>query len=573
MSKYRQLIIGISLLLSISISSAQKIKEGTILIGTKAGVTEETLDRELKKQGIGKRKKLGSSSRVYEISVPASTETSKVLILSKNKYIKFAEVNELVPSDYIANDKYFPSSWHLPVMGVPESWDISEGNNIVIAIADSGVRTTHQDLVGNISSITGYNFYDNNTNITDVRGHGTKVAGVAAASTNNLLGISSIAPKAKILPIRISDQEGYAYFSTMAKAITYAADNGARVINISFGGGIKSSAVQSAANYFASKGGITVFSAGNDNLDPGYADIANIIAVSATGTNDLRTSWSSFGNYVDVAAPGSSIYTTSYSSDSSYSSVSGTSFSAPIVAGVVAQMLAVNPTLTFKEVDSILKATSVDKGTIGEDVYYGAGRVNALAAVSKAAGIVYQDTVNPIVAFTNLSKNKVITGNAAINISATDNMGIKEVALYLSNTLIDYENQSPYEFMLDTTKYPNGSYTLAAKAVDMAGNSATTSINVYISNGDLTPPIVKFISPTDGAVIPSGGKFVRITTSASDNTGTPVTQKLYIDNVLKFTGTTISYNWKPTPGTHALRVDATDTGLNKATTSITVIKK
>lgn len=564
--------LAIALLLLSSISYAKEYREGVILVSPKAGVSAQQLDKVLNKHAAKVKNKLNSIN-VFEVSVPVKAEEALVRALSNNRQIKFAELDRYIAPTYIANDTYYTPAWHLHKLNVPASWDLSEGAGITIAIADSGVRVSHVDLKDNISTIPGYNFYDNNSDITDVHGHGTAVASTAAGVTNNGLGVSAIAGKAKILPIRISDPAGYGLYSAMANAITYAANNGARVLNCSYGGGANSSVIQSAANYMVSKGGVVVWSAGNDNADLGFYDNPNILLISATDQNDVRTSWSSFGPYVDLAAPGTGIYVARYTSDTSYGTAAGTSFSAPITAGIVAQMLSVNPKLGFKDVESILKSTAVDLGDPGEDIYYGAGRVDAYAAVLKAKNTVAVDTVSPVVTFNNVSAGKVLTGSPLISVSATDNVAVKEVGLYLTNTLVDYEVQPPYDFIVDTTKFTNGSYTLAAKAVDMAGNSATTSINVYISNGDLTPPIVKFISPTDGAVIPSGGKPVRVTTSASDNTGTPVTQKLYIDNVLRFTGTTISYNWKPTPGTHALRVDATDTGLNKSSVSITVTKK
>jgi hypothetical protein len=480
-----------------------------------------------------------------------------------------------LPPSYVANDTYYNLAYHIHKMNVPASWDISEGAGITIAIADTGVRVSHQDIAANISSTPGYNFYDNNSDITDIRGHGTAVASTAAGVTNNGIGVSSLAGKAKILPIRIAAPDGYALYSAMANAITYAANNGARVLNCSYGGGGNSSTIQSAATYMVSKGGVVVWSAGNDNVDSAFYDNPNIILVSATNSSDTRTSWSSFGAYVDVAAPGEGIYVASYSSDSAYATASGTSFSSPIVAGVVAQMLSANPRLGMKEVDSILKSTAVDLGTAGEDIYYGAGRVDAYAAVFTAKNTVAVDTTLPIVSIKNLVTGSVLSGSSLISVSATDNVGVKEVGLYLTNTLIEYESVLPYDFILDTTKYPNGSYTVSAKAVDLAGNSSTASVNVFISNGDTVPPTVSIISPANGAIIPSGGKPVKIVTSARDDTGTAVVQKLYINNVLRttITGSALNFNWKPSPGTHSVRVDVTDTAQNKTSTSITVTKQ
>lgn len=576
MNKGKKLLVWISLVVATSLSYGQKIEKGVILVGTKAGVNEQVLDTELNKYGAKKLKKFDSIN-VYEVSVPVGKEKDKAAKLANNKHIKFAEANELVPPTYVSNDKYYTPAWHLHKMKIPDSWNISEGAGITIAIADSGVRVTHQDLAANISPIIPYNFVDSNTNVTDVTGHGTAVAGAAAAVTNNLLGVAGVAGKAKILPIRITNTDGWASYANMAKAITYAADKGVRVLNCSYGGGANSSTIQSAAAYMVSKGGVVVWSAGNDNADLGFYDNPNIILVSATDQNDVRTSWSSFGAYVDVAAPGIDIYVPTYTSDSSYGKGVGTSFSSPIIAGVVAQMLAVNPALTSKTVDSILKSTAVDLGTSGEDIYYGAGRVNALAAVTKARGTVVQDTTNPIVSFNNISAGKVLSGTYSISVAASDDVGVKEVAVYLTNTLIDYEYQYPYDFILDTTKFSNGNYTLSARAVDAAGNYSDVSTNVFITNGDVTPPKISIVNPVNNLIIPADNiKPVKITTSATDEMGTSISQKLYVNNVLKASAitTALNYSWKPpAPGTYTIRVDAFDIVKNKSSATITIIKQ
>ena len=141
----------------------------------------------------------------------------------------------------------------------------------------------------------GWNFYDNNSDTSDVVGHGTAVAGTAAAATNNSLGVASVAGAARIMPIRISDTTGSAFYSTIAQGITFAADKQVRVANVSFLGLAKSASVISAAQYMKSKGGLVVVAAGNNGIDEAITPTTSMIPVSATDSNDARASWSSVG--------------------------------------------------------------------------------------------------------------------------------------------------------------------------------------------------------------------------------------------------------------------------------------
>jgi len=540
-----------------------------VLMGPKAGLPEQAAHAIMKQHG-GKNIEKLSGMNVYRMEAPKGTSAN----LAKSKFVKFAEVDQLVAPDYIANDTYFNNAWHLHKMNVPAAWDITEGSGIIVAVADSGVITTHLDLAGQV--LPGFNTVDNTTNSNgDLNSHGTMVAGTVAALTNNARGVSSMMGKAKILPIRITNTvEGNAYFSDMAEAVTYAANNGARVVNVSYGGGGNSSTIQSAANYMVSKGGVVVWSAGNDNIDPGYYDNPNIILVSATGSNDLRTSWSSFGAYVDVAAPGSGIYTTNNAGG--YSTVNGTSFSSPIVAATVAGMLSVNPNLVMSQVDRILKETAVDLGTVGEDIYYGAGRVDTLAAIQAAMVEPTIDSINPIATITSPTAGATLRDTVVVSVNATDNTGVTKVELRLTNTLIATETSAPYDFALDTLAYPNGSYTLSATAYDAAGNTNVSTVSVFIANNDFFPPVITINSPTDGGRV-SGKKPIKVTSSAVDESGGVVTQKLYINNSLVATvqGTTLSYNWnigKLPLGQHVLRIEASDVSGNVSTKSITVTK-
>lgn len=226
--------------------------------------------------------------------------------------------------------------------------------------------------------LPGFNTADGSSNISDIHGHGTWVAGTIAALTNNGIGVSSVAPNVRMIPVRVSNfEDGSAYASDIAEGIALAADNGARVVNASYGAS-ESLVVQSAASYMKSKGGLVVMSAGNENTNISYSNPIDIITVGATDLDDAKASFSNYGVPVDVSAPGVGIYTTDRMGG--YSIVSGTSFSSPITAAAIALIMQSNPLLTPNEVEGVLLSSSDNVGLS----MMGAGRVNVYASVQEA---------------------------------------------------------------------------------------------------------------------------------------------------------------------------------------------
>jgi subtilisin family serine protease len=302
--------------------------------------------------------------------------------LSNHVGVLWAERDQLVHYHFIPNDPLYSQEWYLPKIQAPSAWDTTTGsNNIVIAILDSGMESTHADLAAN--AVAGYNFYDNNSDTSPIDTHGTSVAGIAAAVGNNSIGVSGVTMNCKLMPLRITDTNGFALFSTMATAVTYAANNGARVANLSFGAK-DSLSVSNAAKYLSSLGGVLVISSGNETTFDATPENPYELVVGATDQNDVLATWSNTGNNQDLVAPGVTIKTTTLGS--SYGSGTGTSFSSPVVAGVAALVMACNPVLTGPQVQAILKSTADDLGPPGWDSSYGWGRVNAFRAVSAAFG-------------------------------------------------------------------------------------------------------------------------------------------------------------------------------------------
>jgi subtilisin family serine protease len=295
---------------------------------------------------------------VRVLRVPASKRDRVAAALRHNPNIKFAEPNGVAAAGALTNDPYVVEGfeWHVPRIQAPQAWSISSGNATTVAIVDTGVAANHPDLAGKV--LPGYNFYANNTNSADDHGHGTAVAGAAAAQGDNGVGVAGVAWNASILPVKISDPTGYASYSNMAKGLTYAVDHGARIINISFYGSSSSSTLQSAANYVWNNNGVIFACAGNTgSSSPQYpAACSTVIAVSNTTSTDTLSSTSTYGSFISLSAPGTSIWTTNR--DGTYGAWSGTSFSSPVAAGVAALLVAHDPQITNARIAEILKQNS-----------------------------------------------------------------------------------------------------------------------------------------------------------------------------------------------------------------------
>lgn len=550
--------------------TAERWVPGRLLVQPRPGLSDEEFAKILKVHGAKSVGRIpGINVHIVQLP-PNASEKAVAAQLAHNPHIKFAERDMLLKPELTANDTYYFSEWHLTTIGAPSAWDISNGNSITIAIVDTGVEASHPDLAGKL--VAGWNYADNNSDTSDVFGHGTKVAGTAAAITNNGIGVAGVAGGAKIMPIRVTNTSGLGSLSYMASGIVWAADRGARVANLSFEAVGGYSTTQSAAQYMKNKGGLVTTAAGNGGTQQTFAYSDTNIVVAATDGVDNRASWSNYGDFISLAAPGVSIYTTA--PGAGYGAVSGTSFSAPITAGVVALMMAANPTLPAAKIQSLLYSTALDLGSAGKDIYFGYGRVNAGAAVLAARNTSISDTVAPTVSLTAPASGATVAGLVSVNVSASDNVGVSGVDLLVNGTKLASDSASPYGFTWDSSKVPDGNVTLTADAYDAAGNRASSSITVKVANtADAVPPVVVISQPGDGAKV-SGN--VNIVATASDNVAV-ARMTLYIDGESRVTasGASLSYNWKTrrdSMGTHTIRVDATDPSGNTGSRIIQVVK-
>jgi len=550
----------------------EKHVAGRVLVQPRPGLSVAELDNILKPHG-GRRGQEIKQINVHIIELPPQANAVAVTdALRKNRHLKFAELDGVVGPALYPNDPQYSNAWHLPKIGAPAAWDSTQGVGVTIAILDSGVDTTHPDLQSQI--VPGWNFYDNNNNVADVHGHGTSVAGVAAAAGNNGVGTASVSFRSKIMPMRITDTSGNGYFSMMASALTWAADHGARVANISFHAVSTSATVDSAAQYMRSKGGIVVVSGGNTGALQTDPQRTSLTAVAATSTADGRTSFSSWGDHIDIAAPGVGLWTTTRGGG--YDLVSGTSAAAPVVAGVYALMMSANPALQPAALDNALVSTALDLGTAGYDQYFGHGRVNAAAAVSKALQTSPGDSLPPTVAITSPTGGTA-AGLVPVDVSASDNVGVARVELYANNALVAIDTSAPYGFTVDSSKYAGGQLALEARAFDAAGNSTVSSTVSLATSNDTVAPTVAILSPSGGSAV-SG----TVTVSASavdDQKVAKVTLTIDGKLVASSTSTSLKYSWavprpkgKQSPNS-TLTARAEDASGNSASASVSVTRK
>lgn len=494
--------------------------------------------------------------------------------------VEFSEVDRVVPPAQVTpDDPYFGSQWALPRIEAPAAWETTTGApGVIIGIADTGVDPGHPDLSSRL--VAGWNFYDNNTDTRDVYGHGTKVAGTAAAAGNNGTGVAGVCWDCWIMPLRISATNGYASYSAAASAIVWAADHGARVVNVSYMMST-SSTVRSAAQYMSNRGGVVSISAGNYSEYETSPDNPYVLTVSATDASDNLYSWSNTGNNVDLAAPGC-VYTTT--NGGGYGGGCGTSFSAPLVAGVAALVISENPGFGGAEIIERLQQTADDKGPGGWDPTFGWGRVNAAGAANPgggAGGTV--DTEPPSVSISSPAEGSTVWGTVLVEAYASDNEGVSSVNFYVDGSLLRTDTSAPYSATWGTDSESDGTHVLGVMALDAAGNSAYSSIAVEISSApepppppdDTTAPTISITSPSNGQT--ASGR-VGVEVAAYDAVGV-VLVELYVDGSFETSSSsapfTTSWNARPkkvSNGNHTLEVRAYDAAGNVGSASIVVTK-
>jgi thermitase len=387
----------------------QRYAERQVLVKFKTGLSEKLIEGTLTAFGARTIQKI-DALEVYQLRIPATASVEEtVFALGRDPDVEYAEPNFIA---HIAaatpNDPYFRYQYALRNTGqeigtdgpkgksdadikAPEAWGETKGDEAtIIAIVDTGVDLLHPDIKNRILS-SGRDLVNDDFDATDDHGHGTHVAGIAAADTDNDVGVAGVAWNCKILPIKVADENGDSYYSWLIDGIRWAADNGADVINVSLGGEDSSSALRDALRYAYEKGAVIAASAGNEDTAVSYpaAYDAYCLAVAATDYDDARTSWSNHGPEIDVAAPGErvlSLVPTWYWGDDSapYGFGSGTSMSAPHVAGLAALIKSYKPWLNPGEIMNIIRYSADDINSSqhkGKDEYIGYGRIDMAKAL------------------------------------------------------------------------------------------------------------------------------------------------------------------------------------------------
>ena len=308
--------------------------------------------------------------------------------LERDADVAAVQPNYLMKPDWIPNDTMFKRHRYnqqdsLPVVKAPQAWNINRGRGARIVVIDTGIYANHPDIKGKV--VGARNVVNDTSNVYDTWGHGTHVASIAAANTNDGQGIAGAAPSSRLLIAKASRPDGLIPVAAEIKAIRWGANRGGDVINMSFGTPYNTGpAVQRAINYARSKGALPVASAGN--LARGQKPRANypasyngVVAVGSVNGWRKKSWFSNSGAHVDLVAPGQAVQG-AYKAKG-WAGISGTSQSAPHVAALAALLESQAPARGPVAKEKLMKRTAKDMGAAGRDNQYGHGRVNFESAL------------------------------------------------------------------------------------------------------------------------------------------------------------------------------------------------
>jgi len=318
--------------------------------------------------------KFKNTSIVSAVKVEPGRETEAAKVMGARNDVEFAEPDVIQQRAALVNDPLIGSQWHHSVIHSFKAWDYGIGQSDVrVAIVDTPFQMDHPDLEAN--TVDGWDVVSNQVVHSSAGiSHSTFCAGLVSAVANNGIGVAGVA-NCRILPINITGAT-----SEMCDAVYWAADNNVRVVNISWTGA-DSAALNAAGMYLRTHvRGLLVMAGGNGTGELDYDNQPDIWCVSMTDSAD--NPHSKYGRSIDFAAPGFAMFSTT--TNGSYATDSGTSFAAPVFAGVVARLFAINPLLEPDDAIDILKQTAVDLGDSGWDMWFGWGRIDFGAAAEMA---------------------------------------------------------------------------------------------------------------------------------------------------------------------------------------------
>ena len=323
---------------------------------------------------------------MHAFGVPADAADRFVATLRMVPGVLAVQADHRVSSARTSNDPLLTRQWPLKQMHVQRAWDVDIGvtSPVDVAVLDTGVDSSHPDLVGRV--VDGIDTVDGDTDASDEHFHGTAVASVIAADANNGVGIAGISWGAQIVPTRVLGSDGVGTECTIAAGIVWAAEH-ARILNMSLGATTACTDVmQVAVNYARQRGALLIAAVGNSgrkgNPPEEPADCAGVVGVGATDQRNRVASFSEHGPQVALSAPGVRVLAAYRGSPvKSWAYFDGTSMAAPMVSGVAALLLSRHPDWSAAQVQQRLLATAVDRGRRGRDDYYGVGVVDAARAL------------------------------------------------------------------------------------------------------------------------------------------------------------------------------------------------
>lgn len=455
--------------------------------------------------------------RTYQLQLSNTAQTAQALAwLKQNDMIEYAERVPATNKFLTPNDPSFSSQYALSLINATGAWNLfSTGSNIVIAIVDDAVQYNHSDLSANIwhntaevpsnnidddgngyiDDFVGFDVADNDSDPSPPGSsfdHGTAVAGMASAVTNNGTGVAGIGFSCKLMCIKATaDQASGSTITNGYEGIVYAAAQHADVINLSWGGDIYSNTGQSVIDYAVSQNCIVVGAAGNSNVTtPFYPAAFNgVVSVAATTSNDQKASFSNYGNWVDVSAPGNNVYTTNVGN--TYGNFSGTSFASPLVAGLLGLMKSLNPTIPNADIINCLTSTTTNINAQNPSYtgLLGAGRINALAAMQCINATLL---LPPVANFTVNSTTVTAGGRLTFTNQSTYNP-TSWVWSFPGGTPSTYNGQTPPQITYSTA----GTYNVSLTVSNNNGadtETKTAYITVQPAGGCLS---VNYPTPSD----------------------------------------------------------------------------
>ncbi len=515
------------------------------------------------------------------LRVDASAFDATAASLAESGLLEIVQKNYLYEPSAVPDDIHFPRQRHLTQSRVDRAWDTTIGSeDVIIAIVDTGVDPEHPDLSEKI--VDGWNVVENSADFSDVNGHGTMVAGVAAAMSDNRRGVAGVAWESPIVAVRVTDSDGGTSAGNLAAGILWAAERGARVINVSFAPLWSNRVVRAAAQQAYHRGSLVVISAGNAGGTTSAAGFTEGFFVGAVSSSDQIARFSDRGPFVDLSAPGVGVLTTELGGD--YVGASGTSFAAPLVSGVAALAWSMRLELRPISIQEAILDTSREAGDAGKDDVYGWGTVDAAAAVLAAEGsIIETDTTAPKVAVSRPRDGSTYSGRFTASVKATDRWGVADVVMSIDGVPRATDTRSPYRFVIDPALYASGRHELSFVATDDSGNASgpgevTVTFGSSGSRRGADASEIGFRSPQSGSTV-SGNVSIEATVSDSDGLAAV---EWFVDGVavlataVSGTQTSVSYYWRSAgapSGEHTISLVVTDADGNQTTKSLGVVRK